>query len=409
MSKKGPMSVCKGLRSLCRAKTLGWLFLLGVLVVSANPLAAQTPAWLHPVPPGPPYPTPGISSRGFNGTSAVFNPSANIMVVFGGRASTYVNLNDVWVLSGANDTGSTPGWTNPIPNGADGSPAARSGQSAVYDADDDRMIVFGGCGGACTPALNDVWVLSDATGASGTPTWEQLSPTGTAPSPRTDAAAAYDPNTNSLIVFGGQNGGGCVVGCTFSDVWVLSNANGLGATPSWTQLSPSGTPAQGQYGPSAVYDAADNILTVFGGSTGSTGAPTNGVWTLTHANGQGGTPTWKTLIANGAAGSPHARSFQTAVYDASSNRMIIFGGNSTGGLCFNDVWVLSDANGLSGVVHWTQLKPTGLQPAGLFPALRNSHGAVYDPVSNRMIIFGGSNSDDAWMNGIWVLTHANGL
>jgi hypothetical protein len=33
----------------------------------------------------------------------------------------------------------------------------------------------------------------------------------------------------------------------------------------------------------------------------------NAVWTLSHANGLGGTPQWTNIVANGAAGSPPLR------------------------------------------------------------------------------------------------------
>jgi hypothetical protein len=93
----------------------------------------------------------GPEARGFHGSSTVYNPQSNRLILFGGRASNLLNLNDVWVLTNANGIGGQPTWTNYIPNGAQGSPAARSGHSAVYDATTDRMIVFGGCGGYCQP------------------------------------------------------------------------------------------------------------------------------------------------------------------------------------------------------------------------------------------------------------------
>ena len=52
-------------------------------------------------------------------------------------------------------------------------PSPVLGQSAVYDDTSNRLIVF----------QNDVWVLVDANGI-GSPSWVQLSPTGTLPPPR---------------------------------------------------------------------------------------------------------------------------------------------------------------------------------------------------------------------------------
>jgi hypothetical protein len=47
-------------------------------------------------------------------------------------------------------------------------PAGRSGHSAVYDATNDRMIIFGGgTFSPLGPCLNDVWVLNHASGVTG--------------------------------------------------------------------------------------------------------------------------------------------------------------------------------------------------------------------------------------------------
>ena len=56
-------------------------------------------------------------------------------------------------------------------------------------------------------------------------TWIQLSTTGTSPSPMNGPVVpVYDPSSNRVIIFGGLT-----YCCTnFNDVWVLTNANGLG-------------------------------------------------------------------------------------------------------------------------------------------------------------------------------------
>jgi uncharacterized protein (TIGR03437 family) len=96
--------------------------------------------------------------------------------------------------------------------------------------------------------------------------------------------------------------------------------------------------------------------------------PTNAVWVLSNANGQGGTPVWTNLVAEGATGSPPVRAFHTAVYDTGSNRMTIFGGSrpllvplpvptdsSNPEKMYNDAWVLTHANGLGGIPTWSQV------------------------------------------------------
>lgn len=359
---------------------------------------ATAQSWIQLAPTDGPPP-----ARGFHGMSTVYDPSTNRMIVFGGRLSNSNNSNDVWVLTDANGVAGTGQWISLIADGAPGSPPSRSGHSAVYDSAGNRMIIFGGCNGYCLPTLNDVWVLTNANGLGGTPAWTPLSTVGGPPSGRTRHTAVYDPTTNRMIVFAGQNGGG--FGCsTLGDVWVLSNANGLGGTPTWSQLSPTGGPPAGQYGPSAAYDPTNNRMTVFGGGgfVNAICQNSNAVWALSNANGLGGTPSWTNLIAEGAAGSPVGRGFHSAVYDTASNRMTIFGGNDNMGQNLNDSWILVNANGLGGSPSWNQLVTTGGPPAA-----RNSHGAVFDALTKRMSIFGGDDQN-GYFNDSWVLTNATG-
>ena len=350
------------------------------------------------------------------GSTSVYGNS-NRIILFAGAlddaALGHPRLNDVWVLTHANGMGGTGTWSNLIPNGAADSPQVRYVHSAVYDAANNRMIIYGGCGGAvdlvgCFPIQNNVWVLSHANGLGGTPTWTQLFPTGGPPGDRQGHQAVYDPATNSMIVWAGQNGGGSFCD-TYPDVWVLSNANGLGGTPNWTQLTTTGGPPPGQYDSTAVYDSSNNIMTVFGGwGTGTDcSTPTNAVWALSHANGTGGTPVWTNLVAQGATGSPANRAQHAAVYLPSTNTMTIFGGTDINGAFLGDTWVLSHANGLGGTPAWSQLHINGTVPV---ESSRWNSGVI-DTVNNRMIMFGGGvggtgNDGPLWTT--WVLTHPNG-
>jgi hypothetical protein len=332
----------------------------------------------------------------------VYDAPTNSLIMFGGDLYADTS-NDLKLLSNANGIG-TSDWVTVIPDGAPNSPPARAFQTAGYDAANSRMIVFGGCTGAkqsCSTYVNEVWVLANANGLSGSPMWAQLAPAGTPPVPRIGQTTAYDPTTNSLIVFGGQDS----LGSELSDTWVLTNANGMGGQPAWTQLVPSGGPPTGQDFGTTVYDAADNVLIEFGGLSQSASA-TNSVWTLSHANGSGGPPVWTNLIRNGAGGSIGKRYGQIAAYDGANNRMIVFGGDSDNSRAIselNDVWVLSNANGLSGTAKWSKLSISGSKPSPRVLCL-----GAYDSADNRLIIHGGISSDGGFFSP-WVLTDANGL
>ncbi|HEU0208748.1 MAG TPA: kelch repeat-containing protein [Candidatus Udaeobacter sp.] len=194
------------------------IFALLVAIKATNPVA--NPKW------GP------LNAGGLTfpllrvGSTSVYDPISNTMILFAGASADVSlgnpRLNDVWVLTNANGLGGTSDWSKLDPTGA---PPVRERHSAVYDAVNNRMIIYGGCGGipqnGCFPIADDVWVLDHANGVGGTPTWTQLFPTGARLGARQGHQAVYDSNTNSMIVWAGQNGGGqaCSPG-TYSDVWV---------------------------------------------------------------------------------------------------------------------------------------------------------------------------------------------
>lgn len=362
---------------------------------------------------GPKWFTAGAQAftpdTGLEFAASVYDPSTKVMMTFGGLdwGAEESDTNAVLLYTPANSPNAT--FTVLIPNGAAGNPPARTEHSAVYDATNNRIIVFGGAN--CQPnwftcttytLLNDVWVLSNANGHGGTPVWTQLSPSGIPPASRLVGTTVYDAANNLMILFGGFGGGITV----FSDVWVLSHANGMGGTPTWTQLSPSGTSPLGEV--AGVYDQTNNILVVYGGPNAALTKLTNAVWTLSHANGLGGTPQWTNIIPDGSPGSPPVRFAETAVYDQTNNRMTIFGGSNNtskfgGYVGLNDVWVLNNANGSDGTPTWTQLKPKGTPPAK-----RAAHTAVYDSTTNQMMIFAGDDFEAVYYL-VWVLDDANGL
>jgi hypothetical protein len=301
------------------------------------------------------------------------------------------------ILLAAQEDATAQSWTELSPTG--GPPVVRIGHSAVHNPANNRMIVFGGLNGGgfygVEPKLNDVWILENSDGLGGAPNWIQLSPTGGPPVGRIAHSAIYDPASNRMTIFAGNPNFGYCYG-TVNDLWVLENADGLGGTPNWIQLSPTGGPPSKRYIHSAVYDPTNNRMIVLGGHD-ACGAGNNEVWVLTNANGLGGTPNWTQLSPTGG---PSPVAYHIAVYDSGTNRMTVFRGS-----LYSDVWVLENANGLGGPPNWTQLSPTGGPPTSL-------HGCgVYDPTTNRMIVYGGYviGSGGARSNEVWVLDNANGL
>jgi hypothetical protein len=95
----------------------------------------------------------------------------------------------------------------------------------------------------------------------------------------------YDPTSNHLTLFGG-----IVSNTLYNDAWVLTNANGIGGTPAWMQITPSSNILpQPRAAHRAVYNASTNVMTVFGGIFNpppATALVTGDVFMLSHANGQ---------------------------------------------------------------------------------------------------------------------------
>ncbi len=389
---------------------------LGLLLVTflfVAPIeASSSSAWIKLTPTGGPPP-----AREFH--TSVYDPATNRLIIFGGCAPAPAScnsgrLNDLWVLANANGQGGTPTWIQLTPTG--GPPAARFRHAAVYDSVNNRMVIWGGDSTfGSLPDLTDVWVLTNAngldkaTGLPATPNWSQLFPIGGPPTSgvsfpgREVSTAVYDSITNRMIVFGGAACDPCTAK---NDVWVLTNANGLGGTPEWLELFPTGGPPAPRMEHSAIYDSAGNRMVIFGGH-----ATLSDTWVLANASGidRGtGTPTtsvWTQLAATGTLPSP--RTFHAAAYDAATNRMVVFGGAPIGpGPCLNDVWLLDNANGAGAPTSaWSQILPTGTAPS---PRFVSYHYQLYDGASNTMLVFGGE-SCGVGLNDSWVLTEANGI
>src|SRR5581483_4343964 len=324
----------------CGGVRLGAIFVFAAALASAVLAEAQTWSLVS---------ISGAKPSAREGAPGVYDAASNRMIVFGGRDSKGNNLNDVWVLTNANGLGGASQWTQLIANGTAGSPAARSGHSTLYDAANNRLIIFGGCSANCAPVLNDVWVLTNANGLGGTATWMELQPWGGPPSGRTNAAVTYDSANNRLLVFSGQDGSAnpCA---TLSDFWTLSNANGLGGSALW-DIQWTSTPPPGLNGAATI--SSSSYLIMFGGMTmiNGTCTATNGMWTLIP-----GYPSYavETPVTPGLKPAP--RSSASLFADTANGRTLVFGGKDASGNDLSDLWALGP--------EWAQIIPKNAPPPG---------------------------------------------
>jgi len=281
--------------------------------------------------------------------SAIYDPVRDRMIVFGGRGDSG-DLNDTWAL----DLGTAPAWSEIRPLAL---PRTRASHCAVYDPGGDRMIVYGGNGSN----RNDAWALA----LSGPPAWSPLEPTGTPPPGHSSHTAVLDPARNRILVFGGKSDSSLATG----DLSVLA----LGGTPAWSQIVRPLRPTSMAYHTS-IYDPVGSRLISFGGMTNYTG-PINETWALSLDP----APLWSRIEPAGTL--PEPRQSQVAIYDRLRERMVVCGGYPTSLVIdfLNEVWTLS----LSGPPAWERAPTFGVYPAVSLTTPR----AFYDPIEDRMIYF----------------------
>ncbi len=164
---------------------------------------AGGPRWIQLSPAGdPPWPRSDFAGD--------YDPVRDQIIYFGGNyrpdGSFHLQYtNEVWALS----LHEPITWTQLHPSGPP--PTPRKGHNFVFDAGNDRMILFGGQDS--TGFCNDVWQLT----LSGSPAWRQLDPHGPLPAPRQNAGMIYDPPDKVMVLSGGE-----LDAQRFHETWALT-------------------------------------------------------------------------------------------------------------------------------------------------------------------------------------------
>lgn len=346
------------------------------------------------------------------GSSAIFDPVARRMLIFGGGAGGMFPSRATWALDSRSGGLSWFRLPDPPPqNGGAGSvtfldsgrsrilalrkgedgraglyerPADLSGPfvpvptmgegpllvaapSWIIDSKRHRLVIFGGLVQEYPytwEALAEVWELSLDTPH----TWRQLHPQGATPPERWGHSAAYDPVRDRMIVFGGRNRDSFL-----ADTWELSFAPELG----WVQLV-SETPDPGaRVGHSTIYDPIGDRLIVFGGETNEGQRPGD-TWALTLD----GPARWTLTRHVGQV--PGVRTEFGAFFHAGLEGMVVVGGILGTGHAYTDAWMLN----LVGEPTWRPMHPAGGPLTGM-----GSTSYVYDPGRDVVEAFG---FDDHW-------------
>lgn len=276
------------------------------------------PSWTPLTPEGDP-PSPRESH------AAVFAPLLDALIVFGGYSQDSSRaFGDTWALRFSGP----PTWNVLTPAGA--APGPRNSVSAVYDPWGDRMILFG--------RDPTVWTLS----LTGPPTWDSLRVDGTRPLARFVASAVVDRTQRRMIVHGGTRID--TWGATLADTWALA----LDGAPRWDSLATTGVrPSVMQH--AAIHSPERHGMIEFGGTPNTFANACNELDLDDLA--------WSRILPSTPDSFPIRRGGALVLTEPVTGRTLMLGG-TTG--CFNDLWEFDREASPS----WTRL-PTGGSPPDL--------------------------------------------
>jgi|GEM_PF-497977 len=335
----------------------------------------------------------------------VFDAKRRRLVFWGGDDGLPVNctptahpvgLTDLWIYDAACATFKKVDVSGQAPQG-------RARGMAVYDSDQDRMIIFGGryrkgAGGPYTN-FNDVWALDLKT-----LTWKQLPTKGGGPVARSNPAGAYNPNTKEMIVFGGNSSTSGLSFRPHNDVWALNLE-----TNTWREITTSGpSKPSARLFHAATVDTKGNRLFVYagGGANAWQGPFLRDLWVMDLKTG-----IW-TVLDKGGFLSPLGRIWATITYDEKADRVLMYAGhddqqigNNNGTWSFDlkkKKWtaltppekIKKKANG------FCNFPPDFTEPNMQAPDRRSAHLAALDNTRREWIVFGGKTDcgliDDVW-------------
>jgi hypothetical protein len=159
--------------------------------------------------------------RGRSFPSFAYDPTLNATILFGGLLPTNQSA-ETWKLVGQN-------WTPITSGGPDEPPARVAGSMAFDNGSQQQLIMFGGWDPETqTPVLlNDTWVYVQNASQPNGSNWVR-EPTPENLTPRDDAAIAFNPTLNDIVLFGGQGPNGVL-----DDTWLWSGS-------AWSPFAGSG-------------------------------------------------------------------------------------------------------------------------------------------------------------------------
>jgi len=294
-----------------------------------------------------------------------YDAQSDRIILFGGRSGSQSD-GETWSFDANHDA-----WVNLNPASH---PPARSGHAIAYDARADRMILFGGS--SCrTPVVwfGDTWSYDYETNA-----WLNLT-TASGPSPRVNHAMAYDNESDTIVLFGGSTASSIMN----NETWTYDFT-----TNTWTRVVQSPAPAW-RYSQAMAYDAQSDRIVMFGGVNGR-----DQTWEY-NVN----TNAWVDVSRSGG---PTGAVGAAIAYDSRADRVVLFGGEHPGPtnaqVETRETWEFDVESSV-----WANVTPdTG-------PSARSFHGIAYDSESAALLLFGGENAQRVVNGETWIRGTSSGL
>jgi len=195
------------------------------------------------------------------GHSAVLDDTGNLIISHGFTFSG--RFDDTWALDRETgtwrDISPDPGATRPLP---------RCLHEAIWDVDQGRMLLFGGCASGFGPCpLGDLWAFDPLARA-----WTEITPA-FGPAPRMNPALVLDAPHGRAILLAGNTAAGNVF-----DTWSIPLD---GPASVWSEQAPSGTAPEARSSLDAT--VLGGRIYLFGG-TGNAG-PLADLWVAAVGSG----------------------------------------------------------------------------------------------------------------------------
>ncbi len=304
------------------------------------------------------------------------------------------------------DTGTAPDMGTPpgewmlgdiLPEGT--APARRGDMAAAFDPETNRIIMF--YGDSSEPencGFSGSRFLDDGYVFDiASNRWYSMPVTsGEAPISRARSRGLWDPMRKRFILFGGRWRAGTMGDYTFlNDVWAFDPTTGA-----WTELSAQTTAAgapEGRMNFGINMDAdGDRFILHGGGTTDFFEFFINSdTWAFNFSSNQ-----WEQIAMAGTQ--PNPRIFHSFAFDSVRRRLFVFSGGGrdafTSPMFFGDMWMLDLMND-----SWTQIR-------GTMPAGRIKGEMIFDEGRDRLLLFGGhddtslGNNNDLWSFDLNMLT-----